>query len=122
MIFSFQDTTSIGQSHYPESRHVIRQAFQQKGIPECALETLLSSLSSNTIKQYNSSLKSWWNYCLSFKASVSEVIQFLQQELDQNTYKYGTFNNHRSALALILHENVGTDIRVRRFLREECQN
>lgn len=93
-----------------------------KNIPENALSTMLNSISENTIAQYTTTFKLWWHFCLKnklsvFKSGVPEVIRFLQLILDTKSHKYGTFNSHRSALSLILLENISDDVRMKRFLK-----
>lgn len=81
----------------------------------------LQSLSKSTLKQYTTAYKEWWIFCSGRKidylsASISEVLQFLQYQYDNKTIKYGTFNNYRSALSLILPE-VGTNPLVCRWIK-----
>lgn len=52
-----------------------------------------------------------------FGAGVPDVIRFLQKQLASSKHKWGTFNSHRSALSLILSEDIARDFRVRRFLK-----
>lgn len=41
----------------------------------------------------------------------------LQELLDNHPFKYGTFNSHRSALSLILTNNIASDTNLKRFLK-----
>ncbi|KAJ8945284.1 hypothetical protein NQ317_001091 [Molorchus minor] len=107
---------------YIGSSEVIRQAFLLKGLPSSALATQMQSLSPATIKQYDVTFRLWWSFCSKnsihpFKAGVSDIIRFLQCQLDLKPSKYGTFNSHRSALALILPGEIGKDPRIKRFLK-----
>lgn len=100
----------------------MRKAFLLKGLPECAVDTQMHSLSPATIKQYNVTFQAWWSYCNQhkihpFQADTSEVIKFLQFQLDSKSCKYGTFNSHRSALSLILQGEIANDPRMKRFLK-----
>ena len=52
-----------------------------------------------------------------YSASIPWIIKFLQRLLDKGKIKYGSFNAHSSALALILGEKVTSDLRLRRFLK-----
>ncbi|KAJ8913813.1 hypothetical protein NQ315_002719 [Exocentrus adspersus] len=119
---SVAENTSNVQVLYPGSDNVIRQAFRLKGFPECAVDTALQSITQSTIKQYNVTYKLWWKFCQDrgyriYEATAKEVIEFLHSLLQTQNGKYGTFNSHRSALSLILPENVGEDFRVKRFLK-----
>ncbi|KAJ8913905.1 hypothetical protein NQ315_005702 [Exocentrus adspersus] len=107
---------------YPGCKEVIREAFVRMKLPESTLATAIESLSQATLKQYNSTYKTWWEYCCSrnlcrFTAEVPQVLSYLQEMLDKKIWKYGTFNTSRSALSLILPGNVGSDLRIRRFLK-----
>lgn len=73
------------------------------------------------MKQYNTSYKLWWQFCLknnvdTFEAPVSSIIAFLV-ELFNNGASYGTINSHRSALSLLLGNNVGSDVLIKRLLK-----
>lgn len=81
-----------------------------------------NSLSDNTIKQYNITLKCWWEYCNSvgispFEGDTIHIISFLQDIFDKTQNIYGSFNSHRSALSLITSKNLGDDLRLKRFLK-----
>lgn len=98
------------------------EALEKRGYPEETIETTLRSITEATKKQYSSSLHSWWKWCQHnnvslFSNSVQDVLKFFQEELDTKNCKFGTFNQHRSALALILPIDVGGNILVRRFLK-----
>lgn len=82
---------------------------------------MLSSLSNNTIQQYSVSYKGWWHFCNAnnhnvFDHSISTVLSFLS-ELHFNGTSYGSLNSHRSALSLLLGDNIGSDYRVKRLLK-----
>lgn len=82
----------------------------------------MSSLCKNTISQYASSLKLWWQYCRSnsindvFDVKIHNVIDFLNKCL-QNGASYGTLNSHRSAISLISSNNISNDPCLKRFFR-----
>lgn len=82
---------------------------------------MLASLSDNTIKQYNVSLKLWWEFCKFnnisvFTNTIPSVISFLTDRFNKGC-SYGSLNSHRSALSLFLGESVGSDDRVKRILK-----
>ncbi|XP_073956572.1 uncharacterized protein [Choristoneura fumiferana] len=54
-INNLQNTTSSEPPAYPGCRHLLRQAFQQRGLPENSLEVMLSSLAQDTLKNAASS-------------------------------------------------------------------
>lgn len=83
---------------------------------------MLSSISSSTLKQYEITYKKWWSFCTNnfldpYNANRYQVITFLQNILETSKVSYGSFNSHRSALSLILPNNIGSDELVKRFLR-----
>lgn len=93
-----------------------------KDLPINSIPVLLDSLSISTKKQYNSAFRQWWTYCTKeevdpFKATINEVISFFQDLYENQPFKYGTFNNVRSALALILPEGLGNNIYIKRYLK-----
>ncbi|KAJ8971931.1 hypothetical protein NQ317_015437 [Molorchus minor] len=97
-------------------------SFRRKGIPEAALDTMVGSLSDNTIKQYSTTFKRWWEFCQfrnisPFIGEVSDVIMFLQGILESTENNFGSFNAHRAALSLITSKNLGEDPQVKRFIK-----
>jgi len=85
----------------------------------------MQSLSTNSLKQYGTSLKLWWEYCHSnqfdvFTSGIHHVLKFLQWQL-QGGASYSTLNTSRSALSLILPtvdtNNIGEAHIVKRFMK-----
>ncbi|KAJ8944526.1 hypothetical protein NQ317_006676 [Molorchus minor] len=119
---SREDTPNVSQS-YPGSREIVRKAFIKMGHSEETVSTSIESISASTLKQYNSSYQAWWKFCRvknidPYSADSSGVLAFMQHELNTKASRYGTFNQHRSALSLILPGEIGKDILIRRFLKE----
>lgn len=82
---------------------------------------MLASLSNNTMQQYSVSYKLWWqfcndNNCNTFTCSVPTVLHFLSEQYKKGT-SYGSLNSHRSALSLLLGNNIGSDDRIQRLLK-----
>lgn len=80
------------------------------------------SLSEGTIKQYNTTFRLWWKYCQDnnippFDGKTSDVISFFQYILDSTNNIFGSFNSHRAALSLIMSENLGENLLIKRFLK-----
>lgn len=114
--------TSFSKGPYPGCREALREAFRSTGIPENAITTLENSLSENTVKQYNVTLKLWWKYCninniSPFVGEISHVISFLQNIFDNTNNIFGSFNSHRAALSLITSKNLGENLQLKRFLK-----
>lgn len=82
---------------------------------------LIASLSPGTIKQYEKPIRLWWEFCKKegicpFGASVTKVIEFLAQEFE-HVQSYGTLNSYRSALSLIVIQEIGNNAQVKRFFK-----
>ncbi|XP_047029537.1 uncharacterized protein LOC124637219 [Helicoverpa zea] len=82
---------------------------------------MLASLSDNTKKQYSVSYKAWWQFCNinninPFEGTVAKVISFLTEQFNKGA-SYGSLNSHRSALSLLLGNNIGSDECVKRLLK-----
>ncbi|XP_048003050.1 uncharacterized protein LOC125239479 [Leguminivora glycinivorella] len=115
-----QTTPPLAHQPYPGCRDAISKAFSRRGVPTEAIPLTLASLSENTIKQYNVSLKLWWEFCNVhsievLEPSITSILTFLTGEFNKGC-SYGTLNSHRSALALLL-PNVSSDERVKRLLK-----
>lgn len=83
---------------------------------------MISSISDSTIQQYNSTYRLWWNYCSEkelplYEARISHVLSFLQSIAVARDFKYGALNSHRSALSLILPNDLGSDSYIKRFMK-----
>ena len=83
---------------------------------------MINSLAPDTLKEYQVTYKLWWTYCnqedvTPFCATQVEILSFFQNLLDRSAHKYETFNSYRSALALLLPNDVGNNIYLKRFLK-----
>ena len=96
-----------------------------KNTPTESVDTMISSLAPSTLKQYNSALHQWWNFCSEkeielFTGNISVVLEFLQSCFDTGA-SYTSLNTIRSALSLILPTNnnlsVGEDEKVKRWMK-----
>lgn len=93
----------------------------RRGVPPSSITIMLSSLSDNSMKQYEVCLKKWYQFCVSnqidvLAASVPMVLYFLTC-LFESGAQYSTLNSTRSALSLILGPHVGNDPRIKRFFK-----
>lgn len=82
---------------------------------------MLASLADSTIKQYNVSIRLWWQFCAStnmdnLRYDKTAVLTFLTHQFN-NGCSYGTLNCHRSALSLLLGHEVGSDDCIKRLLK-----
>lgn len=93
----------------------------KRGIPITSLNIMMASFSHNTLKQYNASLKAWWAYC-SIKgidycnSNTSQVIEYLTEKFNSGA-NYSTLNSHRSALSILLGQEVTCNESVKRFFK-----
>ncbi|KAJ8917626.1 hypothetical protein NQ315_000109 [Exocentrus adspersus] len=117
-----REETPSTHEPYPGCSEVIREAFRRKGIPAEAIGTMLRSLSENTIKQYATTYKRWWQYCQEkgispFDASIPQIISFFQTLIDSARNTYNSFNTHRSAISLISSKDLGSNPQIKRFIK-----
>lgn len=73
------------------------------------------------MKQYSVTYKLWWQFCLEyninvFNAPLSSVMTFLVSLFNKGA-AYGAINSHRSALSLLLGNNIGSDGQIKRLLK-----
>lgn len=89
---------------FPGSRSFVRTAFLRR-YPSDALDTLLTSVSSHTSKQYGVTYKKWWEYCAAshldpFAYDIAKVVKFLNIEATKER-SYSAINCHKAAFSLI---------------------
>ncbi|XP_049882818.1 uncharacterized protein LOC126378473 isoform X1 [Pectinophora gossypiella] len=106
---------------YLGCRDLVRESLLRRNVPPQAINIMLSSLSDNSIKQYDTYLKKWHLFCNSndncvFELSVPKIISFLTQ-LFENGAQYNTINSCKSALSLIFGPQLCNDDRIKRFLK-----
>lgn len=92
-----------------------------KGLPEAAIDIMLSSVTQATLNQYNCGLRRYWNFCQFnnfsiFDYNTTNVINFLVREFNSRS-SYGTLNSFRSAIALLLGPNLGNEPVMKRFFK-----
>lgn len=73
------------------------------------------------MKQYNSGLKNWWNFCLSanrnpLQPKVNGVLNYLTKRFKEGA-AYGTLNSERSAINLLSSVDLGNDSFIIRFFK-----
>ena len=83
------------------------------------MNVLLSSWAKSTIRQYDSSLKNWWQFCNTnnldpFEAKEVEILTFLT-ECFQRGAAYGTLNSMRSAILQVANKDASTCPLLNRF-------
>lgn len=99
----------------------MRQAFKLRNVKEESIELFLASISCTTLKQYNTALKKWQDFCLQqnvdvFKFSVLDAINFLTS-LFESGASYASLNSYRSALSLLDNGNLGQNPLIKRFFK-----
>lgn len=113
--------TPNDETAYPGCREALRRSFQQKSLQEDSIDILISSLTPATMKQYNSGLKNWWNFCLSanrnpLQPEVNGVLNYLTKRFKEGA-AYGTLNSERSAINLLSSVDLGNDLFIIRFFK-----
>ncbi|KAJ8914836.1 hypothetical protein NQ315_014849 [Exocentrus adspersus] len=82
---------------------------------------LISSLSKNTIAQYNTVYKKWWQFCNEkefslYTPTTFNILEFLNSEYKRGA-RYATLNTERSAINLLLTEPKADEKLINRFLK-----
>ncbi|XP_049866278.1 uncharacterized protein LOC126366978 [Pectinophora gossypiella] len=118
---AIENASSSTPQSYPGGRDALRLALTRRKTPEVALDLMLASVSENTMKQYSVTYKLWWQFCHKnsinlFEPDIASVITFLVDQYNKGS-SYGSINSHRSALSLLVGNNVGSDEQVKRLLK-----
>ncbi|XP_044585057.1 uncharacterized protein LOC123265399 [Cotesia glomerata] len=115
--------TSSSPCHktYPGCRQAISQALLGKGMPKEAVEILLASLADSTLKNYNGTLKLWWNWNDEsdgnpYEVSGEKILKFLTKRFSDGV-GHSTINLARAALSLISSEDVSNNPLISRFVK-----
>lgn len=93
----------------------------KRDVREDPVETLINSITTSTLKQYESALKAWWDYAHTneleiFNTESSDIISFLNQKFKSGV-GHGTINTYRSAISLISSHKIYSDGLISRFLK-----
>lgn len=93
----------------------------RKGISPNVADIIVESLSLNSFNQYDVYLKRWYEYCKIhnisiFDATITSVANFLAKQFEEGA-QYGTLNSCRSALSLLLGDNLGQNETLKRFFK-----
>lgn len=104
---------------YPGIMSVIKSAFTQQNLQSETINIIISSLSKNSLKQYNVPLRKWWSFCQSkerdpFLINLPFLLEFMTHEYS-NGASYSSLNTCRSALALIYGKKFRKNNTVTRF-------
>lgn len=93
----------------------------KRGAPSASLNLLMASFADNTLNQYNSCLRRWWDFCQTnsynyCEANVSQLIQFFTEHFEAGA-SYSTLNTMKSALTLLLDPLVTSHAMITRLLK-----
>nr|CAI5825467.1 unnamed protein product [Callosobruchus analis] len=99
----------------------MRKAYSMRGISASLADIMIASITQSTLKQYEVAFRSWWKYCQNnnknpFEVDILLILDFLEAEFNRGV-AYGSLNNIRSALAMVLSPGIGTDYRIKRFIK-----
>ncbi|XP_044594888.1 uncharacterized protein LOC123272255 [Cotesia glomerata] len=116
-----EEATPKSKSFRVDGRKIIRAAFLQKGSPGESIDVILASLSDSSIKQYESALQQWSDFCGANKLRILEpdsekLLRFLSIKQKEGA-SYSTLNTLRSAVSLIAREKIDEDPLVSRFMK-----
>nr|CAH7759614.1 unnamed protein product [Callosobruchus chinensis] len=119
--FPFQHLSSDVAKPFPGGWKFIREAFHRRGVPTVGLQSIQSSLSPSTLKQYTAYLKKWWDFCTTrqhspFQYSLNLILTFLSIQF-QNGASYATINSQHAAIVLIFSVENSDKIIFKRFLK-----
>nr|CAH7747091.1 unnamed protein product [Callosobruchus chinensis] len=89
---------------FPGGWNFIREAFHRRRVPTVGLQSIQSSLSPSTLKQYTAYLKKWWDFCATrqhspFQYSLNLILTFLSIQF-QNGASYATINSQHAAIGI----------------------
>ncbi|KAF7989037.1 hypothetical protein HCN44_007347 [Aphidius gifuensis] len=101
-------------SGYPGCIEAIRQAKGKKKSHDVSLEMLFSCLPESVIKQHNTHLNEWWNYCLSvnkdpLETNLSVFISYLETKLDASASR-DDLKSIASSVCLIASNQMASQI------------
>ncbi|XP_014215034.1 uncharacterized protein LOC106644151 [Copidosoma floridanum] len=110
-----------GPQPYPGCRSLIRQAYRRQGLTKDTLDVLVASLADNSIRQYNSALRYWWDFCQKHNhdpltAREAVVVSCLTRRHKEGA-AYGSVNTLRSAIALINGIDTSKSALIDRFFK-----
>lgn len=82
---------------------------------------MINSITKSTLRQYESSLKRWWNFTHQekvdmFNAKTTEITNFLNNLFKEGA-GYSTVNTARSAVSLISNYDINKDGLISRYLK-----
>ncbi|CAK1602664.1 unnamed protein product [Parnassius mnemosyne] len=113
------ELSSTSPEPYISCSHCIKNMYLKKGYSEKSISIIISSLSKNTLKQYDSSLRQWWNFCQNnikdpYKKDIPSILSFLTEKFESGS-AYSTINSVRSALSLLFNCDLGNHKDIKRF-------
>lgn len=114
-------STSAVQVSNTDGSESIREAFRRKNIPAQTINILIASLAESTITQYSGAIKQWLSFCIknginAYEASENQALEWLTERFHDGA-SYGSLNNCRAVLGLLIGEKVSQGTTVSRFFR-----
>lgn len=106
---------------FPGGWNFIREAFHRRGVPAIGLQSIKSSLSPSTLKQYTAYLRRWWDFCITkkhnpFEYSLNLVLTFLSTQFQEGA-SYSTINSQHAAIVLLFSVENLDKLIFKRFLK-----
>ncbi|XP_063974472.1 uncharacterized protein LOC135161110 [Diachasmimorpha longicaudata] len=100
IIVSLQaENASLDPKPFTNGRKIVEQSYRNKRIPERALDIMVNSVTSSTLKQYEGPLLKWSKFSKEEGINMCnpqniDVIKFLTSRFDEGA-SYGTLNSTR---------------------------
>ena len=113
--------TPVSQASNFDCRVYIREVYRIKNLDESSIDIILKSLSESTLKQYNSALNRWSEFCIKNKKDILDidvklVIRFLTEQFEAGA-KYGSLNSMREALSLLCNNELSSNAELNRLFK-----
>nr|CAH7749767.1 unnamed protein product [Callosobruchus chinensis] len=117
--YNNQHNTTFYNRRQQEKKN--RRALEKRQVPNEALDICMASVTNSTLKQYNSALKLWWEYCIDnnleiFSVTQIDVLKFLSSQFHRGC-SHGTLSSYRSAIGQITGEEVLQGLLLKRFFK-----
>ncbi|XP_050311935.1 uncharacterized protein LOC126747394 [Anthonomus grandis grandis] len=116
-----QGQSSPSPTSFPGGREIIWESLRLKGIPESTIPIMLSSIQENTLKQYSTCYKKWWQHCTiknknPHSMNFNSILDFIVEQFNLGL-SYSSLNSYRSAFILIFTFNESEKKILKRFFK-----
>ncbi|CAB0043198.1 unnamed protein product [Trichogramma brassicae] len=120
-ILNEEGSSSTGSEASPGGRQIIRSAFMNQGFDETSVDIIMSSIQKSTLKQYETAIRHWWDFCKQSRISVfSTDVTIMTRFFNQEKFKdksLSTLNTYRAALSMLNMNKISKDAGFSRFFK-----